>query len=318
MQMNQGKFRDVEIAARRLQEISPSYASERQVFNAWLEGNDSVLHARIDSLDKLPDLNSRESKRSLSQSIALRGGRLHEARVLAEGRNNQPRVPEEEIGKTWLELAIRGPSAPVVVRLDSIIARIPFRELPFVDRPYLLSAATLARAGNAQGARAMIARYRAEVTDTALLRDREADLHSVLGEIALAENKPQIALAEFRRSDFGYDGAPAGECAPCLPFDLARAFDVAGQSDSAAMMFERYLSTPYWLKALPQFDPVIVPAIRERLGQLYESMGNTDKAVENYRAFIDLWKNADPELQPRVAEARRRLVKLTPVEKPRP
>jgi len=83
-------------------------------------------------------------------------------------------------------------------------------------------------------------------------------------------------------------------------------------------MFERYLSTPYWLKALPQFDPVIVPAIRERLGQLYESMGNTDKAVENYRAFIDLWKNADPELQPRVAEARRRLVKLTPVEKPRP
>jgi len=62
-------------------------------------------------------------------------------------------------------------------------------------------------------------------------------------------------------------------------------------------------------------DPLRVPAIRERLGQLYESMGKTDKAAENYRAFIQLWKNADPELQPRVADARRRLARLTPAEK---
>ena len=42
-----------------------------------------------------------------------------------------------------------------------------------------------------------------------------------------------------------------------------------------------------------------------------------DKAAEHYRAFIDLWKNADAELQPRVAEARRRVAKLTSVEKSR-
>jgi hypothetical protein len=42
-----------------------------------------------------------------------------------------------------------------------------------------------------------------------------------------------------------------------------------------------------------------------------------EKAAEHYRAFIELWKSADPELQPRMAEARRRLAKLTPVEKPR-
>ena len=39
-------------------------------------------------------------------------------------------------------------------------------------------------------------------------------------------------------------------------------------------------------------------------------MGNTEKAIENYRAFIELWKNADPELQPRVADAKRRLARL--------
>jgi hypothetical protein len=42
---------------------------------------------------------------------------------------------------------------------------------------------------------------------------------------------------------------------------------------------------------------------------------DTAKAVTNYRTFIALWKNAEPEFQPRVAEARRRLVQLTPVQK---
>jgi predicted amidohydrolase YtcJ len=52
--------------------------------------------------------------------------------------------------------------------------------------------------------------------------------------------------------------------------------------------------------------------LRDKLGEVAR-----EKAVENYRAFIDLWKNADPELQPRVADARKRLAALTPVEKPR-
>ena len=64
-------------------------------------------------------------------------------------------------------------------------------------------------------------------------------------------------------------------------------------------------------------DPASVPAIQERLGQLYDAKGNVDKAAEHYRAFIELWKNADAELQPRVAAARERLYKITPVERPR-
>ena len=51
------------------------------------------------------------------------------------------------------------------------------------------------------------------------------------------------------------------------------------------MMFERYLSTPFWLKADADMDGVRLPAIRERLGQLYEGKGSAAKAIENYRAF---------------------------------
>jgi len=227
-------------------------------------------------------------------------------------------LPDDSLFEIWLNLMATGPSPALNSRLDSAIASVPFRDLPMIDRPYLFSAAVLARAGNAAKARAMIARYRSEMTDTSIRRAQEAELHSALGEIALADGKPLDALEEFRRGDVGYDGRPATECAPCLPFNLARAFDAAGKSDSAVVMFERYLSTPYWLKIDADMDPVRLPAVHERLGQLYESMGNTDKAVQHYRAFIELWKNADADLQPRVADARKRLARLTPVEKPRP
>ena len=158
------------------------------------------------------------------------------------------------------------------------------------------------------------------MTDTSLRRVQESALHNALGEIALAEGKPLDAIAEFRRGDVASDGAPASECAGCLAFDVARAYDAARRPDSAAAYFERYLATPYWARASLELDPVRVPAIRERLGQLYESMGNTDKAIENYRAFIELWKNADAgpaaarrrrAQTPRAIDARRKAASLT-------
>jgi len=222
--------------------------------------------------------------------------------------------PEGEIG----EIAIKGPTPADVARLDSAIAAVPFRDLPMIDRPYLDAAGALARAGNAEKARAMVTRYRSEMTDTSIRRVQEPELHRTLAEIALAEGKPLDAVTEFRRGDVAYDGGPVDECAPCLPFDLARAYDAAGKPDSAALFFEQYLSTPYWRKPESDMDPIRLPAIRERLGQLYEALGKPEKAGQQYRAFIELWKNADPELQPRVADARRRLAKLAPVEKSHP
>jgi tetratricopeptide (TPR) repeat protein len=251
--------------------------------------------------------------------LAVQDGRLRDYATLAkESRTVEPPGPNSAIGDVALEVSVKGPSPAAVAQLDSAIAHVPFRDLPMIDRPYLFAAWALAHAGNAEKARAMLARYRAEMTDTSIRRVQESDLHNVLGEIALADGKPRDALVEFHRGNVGYDGAPADECAPCLSFDVARAYDASGKPDSATMFFEEYLATPYWDKASVPMDPMRVPAIRERLGQLYESMGKTDKAIENYRAFIELWKNADPELQPRVADARKRLARLTPVEKPRP
>jgi len=50
----------------------------------------------------------------------------------------------------------------------------------------------------------------------------------------------------------------------------------------------------------------LAPALY-RAASIYEKRGNRSKAIAAYRGFIDLWKDADPELQPFVSNARERL-----------
>lgn len=57
-------------------------------------------------------------------------------------------------------------------------------------------------------------------------------------------------------------------------------------------------------------DPYRLPLVYERLGQLLEAKGDLAAASDAYEKFIALWKDADPELQPRVADARARLRRL--------
>jgi len=44
-----------------------------------------------------------------------------------------------------------------------------------------------------------------------------------------------------------------------------------------------------------------------RLAEIYERQGERQKAREHYARFAELWKDADPELQPLVEDARRRM-----------
>jgi hypothetical protein len=55
--------------------------------------------------------------------------------------------------------------------------------------------------------------------------------------------------------------------------------------------------------------PTLAPSLK-RLGELYEAKGDRKKAAEYYGRFVELWKDADPELQPGVKEVRGRLARL--------
>jgi eukaryotic-like serine/threonine-protein kinase len=91
---------------------------------------------------------------------------------------------------------------------------------------------------------------------------------------------------------------------------IGQEFDRAGQADSARKYFTEYVEMAG--NGRLQADPYNIPRTLFRLGQLYQDAGDRAKALDYYGRFVDLWKNADPELQPRVAEARRAIAELVP------
>lgn len=54
----------------------------------------------------------------------------------------------------------------------------------------------------------------------------------------------------------------------------------------------------------------VVGELRDSLGRVSEELGETDAARRSYEAFVIAYEDADPELQPRVEEARQALVRL--------
>jgi hypothetical protein len=79
-------------------------------------------------------------------------------------------------------------------------------------------------------------------------------------------------------------------------------------------MFQRYLNTPSWDRLASWNDPTLLAAIYKRLGELYEAKGDRPNAASYYSKFVELWKNADPDLQPRVTEVKNRLARLSDTE----
>lgn len=49
-----------------------------------------------------------------------------------------------------------------------------------------------------------------------------------------------------------------------------------------------------------------------RQAEIYERLGEPEKAHHHYAQFIELWEDADPDLQPQVEEARRAIEALIP------
>ena len=180
-------------------------------------------------------------------------------------------------------------------------------------QPTFLDAAVLyALAGEPQRARAWIARHDARVRDPALRRRFGPRRHEALAELALAEGRPLDAAREFRLSDSLPDG-PANDCARCLYIQLGRAYDLAEMPDSAIAMFERYVALPFVGRL--GGDAWYLAGVFKRLGELYDGKGDRARAAANYAKFVELWKDADPELQPKVAAARRRLAELSDTER---
>ena len=213
-----------------------------------------------------------------------------------------PARSEGAISLAWLDLRYRNRAADALKEVDAALLRYPLSTIPAIDRPYTSLATFFARAGRLAQAKRLLAEYETNVPEG--IRRHEYFRHRAAGEIAQAAGRVRDAVEAYRR---WYDEA-AYFCATCGLFEIATIYDRAGQPDSALATYEQIVSTP-GLWSLTDNFYTLAPTYK-RLGELYETRGDRAEARKYYGRFVDLWKDADPELQPVVREVRARLARL--------
>ena len=199
--------------------------------------------------------------------------------------------------EAWTRLKAAGDTAGALRALERANETVPLEELPFADRDHPDRAALLAALGEVDGARVVLEEFEIGA-DADLKRQNENQMLRAVGSIALAEGDPERALESFRRSD-------KGPCLICAKLSIAEALEAAGRPDSALAAYEEYLEVlqpnrTYW-------DQAGLGYSLQKAARLADELGDTDKAALYYAQLVELWAEADAELQPQVQAARTRL-----------
>jgi len=139
---------------------------------------------------------------------------------------------------------------------------------------------------------------------------------SVAEAIPLFEQHPSSYIEGYRVVHYQID--ELAEISLSQPETaIARAYEIMGDTDKAIDVLEKLVRFDPGRKSLRLTSPneyaiawrLTPPQAYYDLGRLYEKKGINEKARENYRKFLDLWKDADPG-QPEVEDARKRLAGL--------
>jgi tetratricopeptide (TPR) repeat protein len=216
----------------------------------------------------------RESLRSdYLQDTALRA--RYEAQVLGDRRGAQRRVQEA-------------------------LVRMPLDSLDVLEPGYLFLADFYVAIDSLARAKALLSQFEA-AKEPWFQRWHRLLLE---GTIALREGRASDAVHQIRASakelmDVRYHVVIFPE--------LGRAYEAVGQVDSAIGAYER--ATERRGDQI-EADAVWRPFVLKRLGELYEERGDREQAIHYYNEFVELWQDADEELQPQVRDVRQRIARL--------
>src|SRR5690606_11900195 len=273
---------------------------------AQAAGDYARAHAAGERLTVMPDVPP--AIRLFAQAVAVRAdagrGRLAEARRHLASMAGRARelsyvdVVQFRQEEAFIERLFGTPDAfraalqAGLQALDSV--PVEARETQFAAL-----ADEAIRAGDAALARRILERWQAE-RPAASQGTPFRETQRVLGIIETAASDPARAAAELEAF------RTERRCPRCFGFELAALYARAGQMQQAAAAWEEVIAKPAegWLIGLTSV------LVHERLGEAYEALGEKAKAAQHYARFAELWKDADPELQPRVRYARERAAAL--------
>ncbi|UCC72134.1 MAG: hypothetical protein JSV86_17465 [Gemmatimonadota bacterium] len=308
-----GNFGDAEYTLTRMDERFPGHPSVGMQATALASSQFDYETAEQQALafeeeQRASPLMQMFATFTLAQLAEVRG-KLQEAEqhvletmAAAEDEGDYEDYVAGAVRIAFYDLWFRGQREAAIRRVEAALARHPLETIEPLERPYQLLAIFYSLAGQPERARAYLAEYDVTV-DESLRTLGEDPVEVAKGVTALAEGRVEEAIAELRAAD-------EGPCTICILPMLGDAYDLAGEADSVVAIYERYVNTP-WLGRLAAADWFALAGIYERLGGLYELRGDTDKATLYYTQFVELWEEADPDLQPRVEAARRAIRRLS-------
>ena len=197
----------------------------------------------------------------------------------------------------YLELRYRNSPSRAIALVDSALRVTPLADLLPGDRRYDELARFYAAAGEPARAREMLAE--AGVNDSIIGRDLKAERSWTRGVLALAQGRTAEAVTELETAEKFH------VCQICPLPDLGRALEAAGRVREAAVVYQRYLTTPWMWRYEP--DAVELGWTTQRLAELQERLGEPQAAVATYSRLLELWRDADPPLQAILSDVRVRM-----------
>ena len=177
-------------------------------------------------------------------------------------------------------------------------------ELEIIDRIYILETKgwICAEMGRLADAR-KIAEEIKGLVETSLYKKSIRYYHFLTGIIQLKRKDYSEAIKSLQDSVSLFPHPNMWEAENALyMYYLARAYYESGDMRKAGDEFERIVE---FLPGRILYGDLYAQSYY-RLGTIYQGQGNKAKAAENYRKFLDLWKDADPGL-PEVEDAQKRL-----------
>ncbi len=305
-----GRHEAADSALVRLEQEFPNtwFGWSTQALNAYYAGDFARVEEVAGGMAESQWPYPRAYGRWLRASLAAMHGQLRSALLLAD---TSAGYAQEYGSRPFMYQALR------VAVYTALAAGVPERALPLLEKLAPLEelgAAPLfeywtlgyvanghAVAGELAQARAILARM--DSLEQALDLSPPGIGDHVQAVIALQEDRPAASLEHLRRArsrEYGNLHHPSR-------LFLADTHAALGQLESAAAQYDTLTRTHGLdFRDVGTYGP-LRPLAHERAGSVYLALGDTAAALRHLNAFVELWSEADADLQPRVEAARQRI-----------